>query len=257
MSKLIYIFDIDGTLADSGKSIDLQMLEILARLKTQTGCELGLCGGGRFEKACEQVLNSKLFDHIFAECGCDYRKYNPETNEYKLVCEKNIRSHRLFKEINILIKYCLKFISQMEYNLGGHMIDIRKGIVYVSLVGMTATDEERDQFIALDQTNGFRSQLIEQLNRFVKILGCENHIQVMIGGQVGITIMPMAHDKVQILDYLDPLVYKLIGYFGDKYELGGNDYRIMENQCVQAYRVTNPEETKKLILDILGINQTV
>jgi hypothetical protein len=34
------------------------------------------------------VLGSKLFDHIFAECGCDYRKYNPELNEYKVVEEK-------------------------------------------------------------------------------------------------------------------------------------------------------------------------
>jgi phosphomannomutase len=257
MSKSIYIFDIDGTLADSGKPVDLQMLEILSRLKTQTGCELGLCGGGTFEKAKNQVLNTVLFDHIFAECGCDYRKYNPETNEYKLVQEKNIRTHKLIKEINVLIKYCLKFISEMEYILGGHMIDIRKGIVYVSLVGMTATDKEREEFIALDKLYGYRNQLINELNRLIKVLGCEKHIQVMFGGQVGITIMPIAHDKVQILDRLDSSVYKLIGYFGDKYEIGGNDYKIMINSRVQPYKVSNPEETKKLILDILELNNIV
>jgi phosphomannomutase len=271
MSKSIYIFDIDGTIAESGKPVDLEMLGLLGRLKTQTGCELGLCGGGTFEKARNQVLNTVLFDHIFAECGCDYRKYNTSTNEYKLVQEKNIRFHKLLKEINVLIKYCLKFISEMEYSLGGHMIDVRKGIVYVSLVGksyldldmqpsasgMTATEKEREEFIALDQTNGYRFQLIEQLNRLIKVLGCENHIQVMIGGQVGITIMPIAHDKVQILNYLDSSVYKLIGYFGDKYEVGGNDYRIMKNLRVQAHKVSNPEETKKLILNILELNKVV
>ncbi len=143
----------------------------------------------------------------------------------------------------------------MEYNLGGHMIDIRKGIVYVSLVGMDATDEERGQFIALDQLNGFRSQLINELNQLVPILGCENEIQIMVGGQVGITIMPKAHDKVQILEHLDPSVYKLIAYFGDKYEPGGNDWTIMQNSRVQAYRVDRPTQTKKLIQGILGSSQ--
>jgi phosphomannomutase len=253
MEKSIYVFDIDGTLAESGKLIDLQILQLLNKLKTKFGCELGLCGGGKFEKACTQALDTNLFDHIFAECGCDYRKYNPEINEYKVVCEQNIRSHRLFKEINVLIKYCLKFISEMDYNLGGHMIDIRKGIVYVSLIGMTATDKEREEFIALDQANGYRNQLVSQLNRLITVLGCDNQIQVMIGGQVGITLMPIAHDKVQILNHLDPSVYKQIKYFGDKYELGGNDHTIMKNSRVQAYRVSSPEETKKLILNIIGI----
>lgn len=254
MSKSIYIFDIDGTIAESGKPIDLEMLELLVELKKQTGCELALCGGGKFEKACEQVLGSKAFDHIFAECGCDYRKYNPELNQYDIVQEKNIRSHKFIKEINVLIKHCLRFISQMEYNLGGHMIDIRKGIVYVSLVGMDATDEEREQFIALDQTHNFRYQLICELNKLACALGCEQQIKTMVGGQVGITIMPRTHDKVQILDHLSPSVYKLIGYFGDKYEPGGNDFEIMNDGQVQAYPVNNPTHTKKLIREILGLN---
>lgn len=253
MNKSIYIFDIDGTIAESGKPIDLQMLNLLGKLKEKTECELALCGGGKFEKAQSQVLNTKLFDHIFAECGCDYRKYTPELDEYEVIQEKNIRSHKLFKEINVLIKHCLKFISGLDYTLGGHMIDIRKGIVYVSLVGMTATDEERKQFVELDQANGYRNQLIDQLNQLVRILGCEDQLQIMIGGAVGITIMPSAHDKVQILEHLNPSIYKLIGYFGDKHELGGNDHTIMKNSRVKPYRVTNPWQTKKLILDILGL----
>jgi hydroxymethylpyrimidine pyrophosphatase-like HAD family hydrolase len=254
MEKSIYIFDIDGTIAESGKPVDLEMLNLLVELKKQTSCELALCGGGKFEKACEQVLNSKLFDYIFAECGCDYRKYNPEINQYEVIQEKNIRSHKLIKEFNVLIKHCLRFISEMEYNLGGHMIDIRKGIVYVSLVGMTATDEERNEFIKLDKVHGFRNELISQLEILLHLYKCQNQIQIMIGGAVGITIMPIEHDKVQILDYLDLSVYKLIAYFGDKYEIGGNDHTIMKHPKVYAYKTTNPEHTKKLILNILETN---
>lgn len=43
--KQIWIFDIDGTLAESGKQIDNQMVELLHKLKQQTQGQIGLCGG--------------------------------------------------------------------------------------------------------------------------------------------------------------------------------------------------------------------
>jgi phosphomannomutase len=73
----------------------------------------------------------------------------------------------------------------------------------------------------------------------------------MIGGQVGITLMPIAHDKVQILNHLDPSVYKQIKYFGDKYENGGNDYDIMSNNKVIAHPVNSLQDTLNTIKILL------
>ena len=144
LRKKIWIFDIDGTLADFGKEISNDIIELIRDLKEKTNGYIGFCGGGTFEKITWQTktyTNPGLFDYIFAECGCDYRVWNGSC--YQIVQQKNIKSHELFLEINILIKHCLKFLSQVDYNLGGHMIDIRKGLVYISLIGMNATDEER------------------------------------------------------------------------------------------------------------------
>jgi len=132
------------------------MIELIKSLKSQIQGQIGLCGGGTFDKIEWQSkinLNPGLFDYIFAECGCDYRVWDQVKQKYQVVQEKNIRNHKLYREIGILIKYCLKFLSQVDYNLGGpevpsgHMIDIRKGLVYISLIGMTASDEEREKFI--------------------------------------------------------------------------------------------------------------
>jgi phosphomannomutase len=251
MKKSIYIFDIDGTIADSGKHVDTQILDMLSELKTTTDCELALCGGGSFEKINTQVLEAKFIDHIFAECGCDYRKYNIDTNHFTLVQERNIRLHANYKQINMLIRNCLRFIAGLNYNLGGHMIDIRKGLVYVSLVGMTATEEERNAFIALDKIHHYRLQLIQELKDMLHVLQCENQIQVMIGGAVGVTIMPIEHDKIQILNHLDENVYNTIYYFGDKYDEGGNDYKIMQDPRVKASKVNSPSDTKNILSTML------
>jgi phosphomannomutase len=245
MNKEIYIFDIDGTLAESGKNIDLDMILHLVKLKQSKLCYLAICGGGKYDKIMQQIDNSTIFDYIFSECGCVYYKYNNDEKKYDLMNKKNIRSHQLFNEINILIKHCLRFMSQVEYNLGGHLIDIRTGIVYISLIGMTALDNERNKFIELNKKYNYRNRLLDELIDIINKLGFENKIKVMIGGEVGITIMPIEYDKVQILDYLND--YSSIHYFGDKYLIGGNDYEIMTNNKVIAHPVNSIEDTKKIL----------
>ena len=76
MNKEIFIFDIDGTLAESGKIIDQDILLHLTKLKERKSCKLAICGGGKYEKIINQINNSTIFDYIFSECGCVYYKYN-------------------------------------------------------------------------------------------------------------------------------------------------------------------------------------
>jgi hydroxymethylpyrimidine pyrophosphatase-like HAD family hydrolase len=276
----IWIFDIDGTLAESGKQIDSEMINLLHKLKENTKGQIALCGGGTFDKIVWQSkaqTNPGLYDYIFAECGCDYRVCQLEQSDkahqrclrqavcqleqsdkevwneytYQIVKQTDIRVHQMYKQIGVLIKHSLKFLSQQDYNLGGHMIDIRKGLVYVSLIGMSATDEERAQFIQLDLNQGIRSKLLSELRMLNKSLGCEDKIDIMIGGAVGISILPVENDKTQILDLIGSK-FKSINYFGDKYRPGGNDHKIMSNPLVKAWAVDTPTDTKKLILDILG-----
>ncbi len=247
MSKIIYIFDIDNTIAESGKQVSENMIRLLSKLKETRNCELAICGGGNFMKGLWQVNNSTLFDHMFSECGCVYNKC--VDGKYELVIEKDIRKHPLINEINILIKHCMKFIANLDYNLGGHMIDVRKGIIYVSLIGMTALDSEREMFIELDEKYHYREILVNELNNIIKTLKCDDKIKAMIGGAVGISIMPSEYDKSQIIKYLDG--YSEIHYFGDKYKEGGNDFEIMQHSSIIAHPVDNTEQTEEILQNLI------
>ena len=111
MSKNIILFDVDGTLVESGDKIyNETRYELLNKLKNKY--EIGIVGGGSLDKILKQLDFNKIqFDHYFTECGCDYYDNNLN-NIYK----KNIRQHHLYDKINILIKKALQFISRVSYN---------------------------------------------------------------------------------------------------------------------------------------------
>lgn len=97
------------------------------------------------------------FNYYFSECGCVLHINN------KVIYEKNIREHKLYSNINILIKLALKYLSEVDYELCGHFIDLRTGIIYISLIGLTANDKEREIFMKLDKKNEYRKKLLEIL----------------------------------------------------------------------------------------------
>lgn len=245
MTKL-FLFDVDGTIVDSGQKIKDEMVYILKKLKLN-GHEIGIVGGGKLDKILEQMNNKIYFNHYFSECGCVYNK-NILNESIKLeeIYKKNIRTHPLYLEINILIKYCLKFLSNVDYTLTGHFIDLRNGIIYISLIGLTATQDEREYFMNLDKINNYRKKLLESLLYISVNLGVNDKIDIVEGGSVGIAIYPSEYDKIQVMQELDKLgenYYEKIYYFGDKYEENGNDYKIINDERVIGVTVNNYIDT--------------
>lgn len=158
----IYLFDVDGTICESGKKITCDMASKINNL-TDNNIEVGIVGGGTFEKIIYQLDNLVYPKYIFSECGSVYHILNSDTKIYTLIHKNNIRLENEYKKINILIKACLKFLSEVDYNLSGNFIDLRNGLIYVSLIGMVATDKERAEFTRLDNICHYRDNLIELL----------------------------------------------------------------------------------------------
>ncbi len=251
--KPLLLFDVDGTLTESGKNLDLEMIDKLTKLEKYY--DLGIVGGGKFEKIYEQINNIKIFTHIFSECGCVYHKLNLAKN-YEIIYTKKIRNHLEYSNINKLIKLCLKFLSEVDYNITGNFIDLRNGIIYVSLIGMSANEDERKFFIEIDKKQFIRKKLIEILKEETKRLKTEN-IQILEGGSVGIGIYPKEYGKLQVLQVLNNyLESSSISYFGDKYTEEGNDYELITNSKVKGYPVDNQNDTKN-ILDSLLNNELI
>lgn len=245
--KPLLLFDVDGTIADSGKTIDLDILNTLTELTKNY--DLGIVGGGKYEKIIEQASNTTIFTHLFAECGCVYYKLNSNLSNYQLVYKKNIRVHLLYKQINQLIKVALGFLSKVDYDLTGHFIDLRNGIIYISLIGMVANDEERKYFIEFDKKQNIRKTLIDLLVQKAIELKINNQVKILEGGSVGIGIYPVEYGKSQVLDSLTD--YTNISYFGDKYTPDGNDYELITHPEIKGYPVDSLSDTLNILKKLL------
>jgi phosphomannomutase len=247
--KPLLLFDVDGTIAESGQIINTELLELFEKLSKNY--DLGIVGGGKYEKIIVQLSNTKFFTHIFAECGCVYYKLNSNLSNlsnlsnYQLVYKKNIRVHPVYKQINQLIKLALGFLSQVDYDLTGHFIDLRNGIIYISLIGMVALEEERKYFIDLDKKQNIRKTLIDLLVEKAEELQINNQVKILEGGAVGIGIYPVEYGKAQVLDSLSD--YNDICYFGDKYTPDGNDYELISHPKIKGYPVDSIEDTSNIL----------
>jgi len=244
MLKKLFLFDLDGTLCIPSYNIDDLMIDNLKLLKSKNN-EIGIVGGGGFSKILLQINNRIIFDHIFCECGSVYYKYNYVTEIYELIYTNNLTEHREWSNINILIKKSLDFLSKVDYLLSGNFIDRRNGLVYVSLIGNSATKIERDTFMELDRVYKYREKLMNILKN------TNDNIEIVYGGSVGIAIYPKEWNKVQIVDKIEKNNYDKIYYFGDKYLENGNDYLLINNKHVCGIKVDKPEDTIKCINELL------
>lgn len=252
MSKRhLLLFDVDGTLAESSQSIDEEVRSELIK-KQNMGYVLGIVGGGKLEKILEQ-LKGLYITHYFTECGCVYNKNVHPTPTGDLLLEhvytKNVRAHRLYSKINILIKCTLQFLSTVDYEITGHFVDLRSGLVYLSLIGMAATLDERAVYKRLDREHAYRKSLLKILYEKAKEMGVHEEVCICEGGEVGIAIYPVEFDKCQVIDHVSD-EYDEIHYFGDKYQENGNDKTLIECPRVIGHRVDSPAQTREELLNI-------
>jgi hydroxymethylpyrimidine pyrophosphatase-like HAD family hydrolase len=61
--KNLLLFDVDGTICDSGKKISSQMIDQLVKMKNN-GYDLGIVGGGTFNKIMHQLDNQNIAKYI-------------------------------------------------------------------------------------------------------------------------------------------------------------------------------------------------
>lgn len=251
MNNNLYLFDVDGTIAESGEQITDKMKDILLKIGSYN--EIGIVGGGKLDKILWQLRDVK-FKHYFTECGCIYNKYYNNSDTYIEIYKKNIREHPLYNEINKLIKIALQFLSNVEYTLTGNFIDLRSGLIYISLIGMSANESERKRFITLDNSNNYRKRLLDLLFKEALKLNIWNKIHIVYGGSVGIAIYPSEYDKKQIMEHININNYNEIHYFGDKYENNGNDFNLLNHSKVIGHKINKVEDTYNYLYKLNGHN---
>jgi len=115
---------------------------------------------------------------------------------------------------------------------------------------MSATDEERSDFINLDIILNYRNELISILKSQANELCIKDKIDICLGGSIGIAMYPAKWIKVQVLDWINCNEYDYIYYFGDKYLIDGNDYELINHSNITGCLVDSLEQTNNILNEL-------
>ena len=230
-----FVFDVDGTLTPSRGKIDAEFSKFFFDFCTLN--HVYLVTGSDRSKTIEQIGNVLY--------GMSRRVYNCSGNS---VWEKGVNVYnndwKLDDEPWKYLESVLLY-NRFEPKTGWHF-DERPGLINFSIVGRRANGRQRKMYVEWDTKNSERSIIANQFNeRFKEKYG----VTAQVAGETGLDIIQTGKGKQQILNDLSH--YDSVIFFGDKCEVGGNDYDI--SQAVQklpngiVYPVTGWQHTYNIL----------
>ncbi|XP_034248528.1 phosphomannomutase [Thrips palmi] len=245
--EILCLFDVDGTLTAPRKVIEAPFYRFLMDEVKPKLC-IGLVGGSDLSKVTEQMGGDhtlKEFDFVFSENGVVAFKNGTEIGRESI--QSFLGEERLQKFIN----FTLLCLSQIELPVKrGTFVEFRTGMLNISPIGRSCSRDERNEFEQFDKQHSIRKNLIEKLrNKFP-----EFGLTYSIGGQISFDVFPNGWDKTLCLKHIEKEGFKTVHFFGDKVDLGGNDYEIYNDARITGHRVISPEDTKKQLEELLRQN---
>ena len=229
-----FIFDVDGTLTESRKYMDISFMSefIIFCCKFDTY----LVTGSDRDKTVEQV-GLDVYNRakrVFNCSGADI--YEKNFNVYK-------SDWTISDEVKRFLQDELDY-SQFPIRCGNH-IEERPGGINFSILGRGegVNLADREEYVKWDRNTGERVLIADRLkNQFP-------NLNVQIGGQTGLDISD--NDKSQILrDFsLDDNIH----FFGDMMQEGQNDYplaKAVDKMGGTNYIVSSWQDTYKKLKDL-------
>ncbi|XP_029307414.1 phosphomannomutase 2 isoform X2 [Cottoperca gobio] len=157
------LFDVDGTLTAARKHVTPHMSAFLEKLKTLVG--VGVVGGSDLSKIKEQLGDDVIqkMDYVFAENGLVAYKNG------QLLCVQSIQAHMGEELLQDFINFCLNYMAKIKLpKKRGTFIEFRNGMLNVSPIGRSCTQEERKEFYELDQKEKIREKFVSILKEEFK-----------------------------------------------------------------------------------------
>ncbi|XP_043945537.1 phosphomannomutase 2 isoform X1 [Protopterus annectens] len=231
------LFDVDGTLTAPRQKAIPEMHAFLKKLRNNV--KVGVVGGSDLDKIKEQLGEDVItkVDYVFAENGLVAYK------DGSFLSRQSIQNHMGEDVLQEFINYCLTYIAKIRLpKKRGTFIEFRNGMINVSPVGRSCSQEERIEFYELDKKEGIREKFVNDLRREFAGKG----LTFSIGGQISFDVFPEGWDKRYCLKHVEEDGLKTIHFFGDKTMPGGNDYEIFTDSRTIGHSVTSPEETMQL-----------
>uniref|UniRef100_A0A8C1Z8N3 Phosphomannomutase n=1 Tax=Cyprinus carpio TaxID=7962 RepID=A0A8C1Z8N3_CYPCA len=220
------LFDVDGTLTAARQKATPDMHQFLSELRRRV--RVGVVGGSDLDKIKEQLGDDVIdrVDYVFAENGLVAYRYG------QLHSVQNIQAYMGEEVLQDFINFCLNYLSKIKLpKKRGTFIEFRNGMLNVSPIGRSCSQEERIKFFELDNFAG-------------------KGLAFSIGGQISFDVFPEGWDKRYCLGILEKDSYQRIHFFGDKTMPGGNDYEIFVDPRTMGHEVRSPEDTQRICKEL-------
>ena len=244
-SRILCLFDVDGTLTVPRKVHSPETMQFLSQLRQKSA--IGVVGGSDLVKQKEQLGDTtNLFDYCFSENGLLAYKDGIEIGKTSLV--KHLGEDNLKRIVNWVLDYFSKLDIPVKR---GTFIEFREGMLNVSPIGRNCSREERNAYEKFDLENKVRETMVSKLKEEFADL----NLTFSIGGQISFDVFPQGWDKTFCLQYLPESDFDEIHFFGDKTFVGGNDYEIFSHPRTIGHSIddANPMTTLKILADLFGL----
>lgn len=253
MTRRVIAFDLDGTLAVTKSP----MSEVMAvRMRDLLSLyDVCVISGGKFDQFKVQLIDrlnatdqqlSKL--HIMPTSGTSYLCYDPASSEWLPQYSENLSAEQRAEIIDALTMGAQE-LGFWEPDPDGEIIEDRGSQITFSALGQTAPPERK---YAWDPDGAKKEALREYVARHLP--GLEVHV----GGTTSVDVTAAGIDKSygmrKLMDTLE-LGLDDILFFGDKLDVGGNDYPV-KAMGIDCIAVNNWQETAigvQAIVEVSGI----
>jgi HAD superfamily hydrolase (TIGR01484 family) len=244
MKKLI-VFDLDGTLAESKSSVDVEMAHLLRDLLSIV--KVAVISGGDWPQFERQVLSHLPHDaslanlSILPTCGTKFYRY---AEGWKKLYEEDFTSEEKTR-ITAAIKQATAELGFQAARAYGEVIEDRGSQITFSALGQRAPLEEKAKW---DPEFAKRKLIKARLDTLVP------GFSVRMGGATSVDVTKAGIDKAyglrKLRDVLGVSLREMI-FIGDALFPGGNDYPA-EEAGVASIRVRGPQETKPVTEAIIA-----
>jgi|ERR1035437_3207677 HAD superfamily hydrolase (TIGR01484 family) len=245
-NKELIIFDLDNTLAISKTALDDEMAGLLRRLLLKM--KVAIISGGMFSQFELQVLDklsseTVKFENLYLLPTSGTRLYIWQ-GAWQVQYADNLSESdkkKIIESLNSALKITGFNFSEKSY---GERIEDRESEIAFSALGQKAPPELKAVW---DPTREKRERIVLVLKEMIP------DFDIHLGGGTTIDITKKGEDKAygirKLAEFLHMPIEKMI-FVGDALYPEGNDYPAISTG-VECVSVSGPEETKKVISDLL------
>ena len=245
MVKRLIVFDLDGTLAASKSSLDVEMASLLHDLLGVV--KVAVISGGAWLQFEKQVLSHLRQDERLAKlsilptCGTQFFQYS---GEWRRLYAEDFTADEKEKIVSSLNKAVGAAGFPVEKTWGETIEDRGSQITY-SALGQQAPLEEKEKW---DSDFAKRKKIKAILDTLIPAFS------VRLGGSTSIDVTKPGIDKAygirKLRDILGIPIKEMV-YVGDALFVGGNDYPAKQAGVI-SIPVQGPSETKRVIEAIIA-----